>query len=513
MASTSLVLDIFARDRASSVFKGVGRSSDDLGGKLGGLKRIAGAVGGVVAAGTAFAFLKTSMKEASTEGQGIEVLAKTMRNTVGATDAQTAAVERWVTKMQNATGIMDDQLRPALGKLVISGRSVSQAEKDLGVAADIAAARHADLTTVVQAMSKAALGNVAGLGRLGIATKDAAGHTLTYEQILAKASKTMGGSAAAAADTAAGKAAILKAKFTDLQENIGKALLPIMETLVGALMKVTDWFNNLSPGMQKVVIIAAGLLAVLGPLVAIIGTITSVIGGLSVAMAFLAANPIVLVVAALVALAAGLVFAYKNSETFRDIVNGAFNAVKVVAETVFNAIKTAATVPFNFIKDHWPLLLAILTGPFGLAVLFVTQHFGAIVEFLKSIPGKVASAFSGLASLITAPFGAAFNTIAKLWNSTIGKLQFKIPGWVPGVGGKGFDVPDIPTLAKGGIVTSPTLALIGEAGPEAVIPLTRMNGRSVHVTNNIHAPEVSAAQLLDLADRYTGWRLGLAGGA
>jgi len=67
-----------------------------------------------------------------------------------------------------------------------------------------------------------------------------------------------------------------------------------------------------------------------------------------------------------------------------------------------------------------------------------------------------------------------FNGIATLWNNTIGKLSFKVPSWVPGLGGKGFDVPNIPMLAEGGIVTSATLAMIGEKGPEAVIPLDRM---------------------------------------
>jgi hypothetical protein len=57
---------------------------------------------------------------------------------------------------------------------------------------------------------------------------------------------------------------------------------------------------------------------------------------------------------------------------------------------------------------------------------------------------------------------------------------------VPGLGGKGFDVPNIPMLAQGGIVTSATLAMIGEKGPEAVIPLDRMgqmggNNVTIHV--------------------------------
>jgi SLT domain-containing protein len=57
---------------------------------------------------------------------------------------------------------------------------------------------------------------------------------------------------------------------------------------------------------------------------------------------------------------------------------------------------------------------------------------------------------------------------------------------VPGLGGKGFDVPNIPMLAEGGIVTSATLAMIGEKGPEAVIPLDRMGQMGGGTTVNIN---------------------------
>jgi hypothetical protein len=76
--------------------------------------------------------------------------------------------------------------------------------------------------------------------------------------------------------------------------------------------------------------------------------------------------------------------------------------------------------------------------------------------------------------------------VASLWNNTIGKLSFKVPSWVPGIGGSGFDVPDIPMLAEGGIVTGPTLAMIGEAGPEAVIPLSKMGGMGGGITVNVN---------------------------
>ena len=91
-------------------------------------------------------------------------------------------------------------------------------------------------------------------------------------------------------------------------------------------------------------------------------------------------------------------------------------------------------------------------------------------------------------------FKTVFNSIAAIWNNTIGKLSFKFPPWVPKLGGQGFDVPDIPMLAAGGIVTSPQLALIGEKGPEAVIPLSKMNqmGGGNNVTIHVNGGDPNA---------------------
>jgi hypothetical protein len=89
-----------------------------------------------------------------------------------------------------------------------------------------------------------------------------------------------------------------------------------------------------------------------------------------------------------------------------------------------------------------------------------------------------------------------FNGIASLWNNTFGKLSFKIPSFVPGIGGKGFDVPNIPMLAEGGIISQATLAVVGEAGPEAVIPLNRMGefgmGGGSNVTINVNGGDPQA---------------------
>jgi hypothetical protein len=95
-------------------------------------------------------------------------------------------------------------------------------------------------------------------------------------------------------------------------------------------------------------------------------------------------------------------------------------------------------------------------------------------------------------NLVVGIYKGLFNGIADIWNNTVGKLSFKIPSWVPGIGGAGFDVPNIPKLAAGGIVTSPTLALIGESGPEAVVPLGKGGGMGNSITINVNGGDPNA---------------------
>jgi len=117
--------------------------------------------------------------------------------------------------------------------------------------------------------------------------------------------------------------------------------------------------------------------------------------------------------------------------------------------------------------------------------------FDALVAGGKAVFDGLTFYFTGLYTI----FKTLFNGIAKLWNSTIGKLSFKFPSWVPGLGDKGFDVPNIPYLAEGGIVTGPTLAMIGERGPEAVIPLTGHNSGMGGITINITGGLSSSADI------------------
>lgn len=261
MASTTLAFDIFARDRtATRTFDRVGRSATTMSDRFRTAARTAARLGAGMGAalGTGLVF---ATKAAAQEEQEMAVLANTLRKTTDATDDQIASVESWITATQNATGVADGDLRPALGRLVVATGDVSRAQDLMNVALDIAAARGASLDSVVAALGKAAVGSTAGLGRLGLATKDAAGEALSFDEILQHASATMGGAAATAADTASGRFNIMRARFADLTEQVGEKLLPVLNRLLSwilddaipALAEFGRWFSEeVLPRLRRV---------------------------------------------------------------------------------------------------------------------------------------------------------------------------------------------------------------------------------------------------------------------
>ena len=136
---------------------------------------------------------------------------------------------------------------------------------------------------------------------------------------------------------------------------------------------------------------------------------------------------------------------------------------KNVFETVKNAVKAFRDYMGPIISSVQVIFMGlanfiggVFSGNWRRAWLGVKQIFEGIV--------------SGLGKIFKAPLNFMIDGINKFL-SGIGKI--KIPDWVPGVGGKGFSIPRIPRLAKGGIVSASTIANIGEAGTEAVIPLQR----------------------------------------
>jgi len=196
-----------------------------------------------------------------------------------------------------------------------------------------------------------------------------------------------------------------------------------------------------------------------------------------------------------------------------------------------NAI-AAFLAPITWLKENWTdiILKALLATPFAPIVLLAIDGFGVrtalqdamtatknfvsdrvndIVGFFTGLPGKLTTALSGIGGAISGGFKAGanlvigyINALALGWETVINTLanlinaipDFSVPDWVPVIGGNSFGIPDmptislprVPTLAAGGIVTRPTLALLGERGAEAVVPLTGAGSVGTTIINNYH---------------------------
>lgn len=373
---------------------------------------------------------KSAMEDAAAQDH----LAGVLRRSGLATDEQIASAERFISAQSKLTATADDELRPALAQLTNAVGDVTYAQELLVKAQDVAAATGKDLTTVTDAFSKAANGNMKALRGLDPSLTALIKEGGTFEDVLI-ALTLHNGAAADAANTSAGKMKNLKIQLDEAKESIGAALLPAIAMLIDKLLPLAEFVQN-NTGLVLGFAAAIGGLsaAILIANFAIKAYQTALIVAKAAQAAFnfvMSANPVGVVVVAIAALVAALVLAYKKSETFREAV-----------DNMFSFIKTAV----------------------GFSVDLIKGYLNMVLGFYKTI----------------------FNGIAKAWNSTIGKLKFAVPDWVPVIGGKGFSVPDIPQLANGGIVTGPTLAMIGEAGPEAVIPLDKAGGFG-NVTININA--------------------------
>lgn len=137
----------------------------------------------------------------------------------------------------------------------------------------------------------------------------------------------------------------------------------------------------------------------------------------------------------------------------------------------------------------WSFLSSAIIGVLGSVFAVISDVFGAIfgilggvIDFITGIfTGNWKKAWNGVKDVfknivdgLVGIFKFPINLIIDGINAFISGLnKIKIPDWVPAVGGKGINIPKIPKLARGGIIDSPTIAMVGEAGKEAVMPLER----------------------------------------
>jgi hypothetical protein len=194
------------------------------------------AAAAAVAYGTKLAI--DGVKAAIEDEQAQLRLAAALRSATGATEGQIKATEDFILQTSLATGVADDQLRPAMQRLAVSTKDTEEAQRLLGLALDISKGRGLDLEQVANALGRAQDGNTASLGRLGLGLSKAELSTLSFTEIQTKLSDLYGGAAATNAETFQGKIDRLKVGFDEAKESLGTALLPQVEKFITFLNDV-----------------------------------------------------------------------------------------------------------------------------------------------------------------------------------------------------------------------------------------------------------------------------------
>jgi hypothetical protein len=228
----SIVADI------DNLQKGLNKADTEIetfGTKVGAFGKKAAAAFAVAAAAAAAYGAKLAIdgvKAAIEDEQAQLRLAAALRTATGATEGQIKATEDFILQTSLATGVADDQLRPAMQRLAVSTKDTGEAQRLLSLALDISKGKGIELETVANALGRAQDGNTAALGRLGLGLSKAELSTLSFTEIQTKLSDLYGGAAATNAETFQGKIDRLKVGFDEAKESLGTALLPFVEQFI-----------------------------------------------------------------------------------------------------------------------------------------------------------------------------------------------------------------------------------------------------------------------------------------
>lgn len=427
-------------------------------------------------------------------------LAKTLANAGDETGAWAKHAEDLSGNLMRQTGIDDEVIKGAQSILATFhgvGGAVGQTsgafDRATGAALDLAKTGFGDADSAATMLGKALEDPEKGLTALG-----RAGVTFSADQkkaikamvesgdkagamalILDNVEGQVGGVAAASA-TAGDK---MKVAFGETKESLGNALLPAMEALAPILQTVAGFIQE-----------NAGWLV---PLAAAFAGVTIAVWLFNAA---LAANPIVQVALGVALLIAAIVLLWQNWDQvwtwITDAVAWAVSFVLDHWQMIIGAIFPMLGV-LLLLWNNWDKIWTWITDLLGKAVGWIGDQIGKLIGFFASIPGRIGSALAGLGEIIKAPFQWAWDQIVSikdgivsaftgaidlvkdLWNRFAtfwNGVEVDIPSVDIGpvsIGGGTFGLPDLPTFAKGGIVTQPTLAVVGEV-PEAIVPLSKM---------------------------------------
>lgn len=310
-------------------------------------------------------------------------LAGALERTTGATKEQVAQSEDFISNLSQQVAIADDELRPALAKLAAASGSVEKGQRDLAVAADIAAQAGVPLAKAAQAVANAERGRTGALEKLVPSIKETTLATKDANAIIGEAAKLTKGAGAEAAGTYAGQQKAIQIATAEATEELGSAFLPIQKevmTIVARATRVLTEHVDLLRILLVVVGAVAGAVLVANAATkawqaaqTIANAATKVWAASQWLLnAALNANPISLVVIAIAALTAGIILAYKNSDTFRGIVDRLFDVIVSGIKVAITPYRVALEALEDVLRAFIPWLRDTAT--------VVWRTFGTIID-------------------------------------------------------------------------------------------------------------------------------------
>ena len=279
-----------------------------------------------------------------------------------------------------------------------------------------------------------------------------------------------------------------------LIEALGPIITQVLETLMPVIQSLAQMLGRiLGRAVEVVMPIISELIDILGPI------IMDVLDAL-----FPVLEELIMILGT---------FLLDAIETVRPFLPRLMEVISSLAGVVGDLLIAALQILNPLLEAILPILLILIEQGLNIIIPVIEILSGVIETLIGWITdavewlGDLFTAFkmeglSGVWDMLKDGFKAAINFIIGIWNSLDFALgPWTIPGWIPGIGGKTFGIadifPDIPLLAEGGIVTEPTLAMVGEGGrDEAVLPLPdnwdgRMGGDIYNLTINIEGSVTS----------------------
>jgi hypothetical protein len=233
------------------------------------VKSLAKSFVGVFAAQKVLAFGKASVKAFAEDDAAAKSLGQTLKNLGLAYGSNVGSVNGFINRLEMQTGILDDELRPALDRILRATGDVTESQKLLSLALDIAAGTGKSVTQVSQSLQKAYLGQTQALGRLGVGLSKAELASSDFEQIQARLADLFAGQATRAANSYQGSLNKLQVAANNAKETIGKGLVDALGTLsnsqnvdgtVSAIDKIAKSIANATTSFARFIAVSKELL-------------------------------------------------------------------------------------------------------------------------------------------------------------------------------------------------------------------------------------------------------------